>query len=137
LTGSPWRARRVLGAAALSAAVAAALAVSGRAERRHWIDDQLHGMVRVERLVGLLDQRSLTGFRVSPQFDCLVYRRGPNPYALELCVDHQGRVVQAIDRTGPTRRYYDLHADPAAATLRLDRDEVERLLAKMGALAAR
>lgn len=121
---------------ALVAAVVAllvALAVVGRSEKHSWVDSQLRGMRRVARLVGPLDQRALTGFRVLPAFDCLVYRRGADLLALELCVDRAGRLVVAVDRRGGVRRYYDLHSDPGAASIRLDRAEVDRLLRKMEA----
>jgi hypothetical protein len=90
-------------------------------------------MERIARLVGPLDQRSLVGFRVLPQFDCLVYRRGTELLALELCIDRTGHLIEAIDRRGGGRRYYDLESDPGAASLRVDRGEVDRLLAKMEA----
>lgn len=113
--------------------IAAILVVVGRHERSNWVRAQLQGMNRVQRLVGPLGGPSLSGFRVLPQFDCLVYRRGPNPFALELCVDGAGRLIQAIDRTGSVRRYYDLQAEPSAATIRVNRTTVDRLLQRMGA----
>ena len=70
-----------------------------------------------------------------PAFDCLVYRRGPNPYALELCVDHTGRVVEAIDRRTVDRKIWSLTFEPASSPVRVDRAEVDRLLARMGAPA--
>lgn len=114
-------------------AVVVALALVGRWEQHRWVDSQLRGMKRVVRLVGPLDQRSLAGFRVLPSFDCLVYRRGADLLTLELCVDRSGRLVEAVDRRGGARRYYDLHSDPGAASIRLDRAEVDRLLRKMEA----
>jgi hypothetical protein len=119
----------VVGLAAVGVLVV--LAFVGRSEKRSWVDSQLRGMERVVRLVGPLDQRSLTGYRVLPAFDCLVYRRGADLLALELCVDHAGRLFVAVDRRGGARRYYDLHAEPGAASIRLDRAEVDRLLRKM------
>jgi hypothetical protein len=124
-------------ALALVAAVAAALlglAALGRSEKDRWAQSVVRGQERVVRLVGPLDQRSLIGFRVLPQFDCLVYRRGAELLALELCVDRSGKLVEAIDRRGGARRYYDLESDPGAATIQLNRAEIERLLRKMGAL---
>lgn len=126
--------RRVLLLAAVAGvAVLVVLAFVGRSEKRHWIDAQLRGMERVVHLVGPLDQRSLVGFRVLPQFDCLVYRRGAELLALELCVDRGGHLIEAIDRRGGARIYYDLESDPRAASIRLNRAEVDRVLRKMGA----
>ena len=125
---------RLLVAAVVVALIAlVALALVGRWERRRWVDAQLRGMERVVHLVGPLDQRSLAGFRVLPQFDCLVYRRGAELLALELCVDRDGQLIEAIDRLGGARIYYDLESDPGSASIRLDRAEVNRLLRKMGA----
>jgi hypothetical protein len=124
---------RRLSLVAAAVAVLVALALVGRSEKRSWVDSQLRGMERVVRLVGPLDRRSLIGYRILPAFDCLVYRRGGDLLALELCVDRAGRLVVAVDRRGGARRYYDLHSDPGAASIRLDRAEVDRLLRKMEA----
>lgn len=93
----------------------------------------MHGFRIVERLVGPLDSPALSGFRVFPAFDCLTYRRGNNVFALELCVDSTGRVVEAIDRRSYDRRIWSLRFDPSASTVRVNRAEVDRLLRKMGA----
>lgn len=114
-------------------AAAVGLLLLGRWEHRRQVDTQLRGLARVERLVGPLDQPSLTGYRLGPAFDCLVYRRGKNPYALELCVDRAGRIVEAIDRRSVVRHYYTLRFEPTASTIRVDRAEVDRLLRRMGA----
>jgi len=123
----------IAGIALVAVALLVGLAGVGRSEKERWVDSQLRGIALVKRLVGPLDQRALVGFRVLPQFDCLIYRRGPDLLALELCVDGEGRVVEAIDRRGGGRRYYDLHSDPSTASIRVDRAEVDRLLRKMGA----
>jgi len=124
---------RVLALVAAVAAALVGLAALGTWERHRWVHTQVRGQKRVVRLVGPLDQRSLIGFRVLPQFDCLVYRRGAELLALELCVDRSGKLIEAIDRVGGARRYYDLESDPGAATIGLNRAEVDRLLRKMGA----
>ena len=116
---------------ALALVLLAAVLV-GRWERHRWIASQVQGMDRVRAAIGPLDSTSLIGYRVLPGFDCLVYRRGSNPYALELCVDGAGRVVQAIDRRR-TRVYYTLQAEPTASTFRVDPRAVDGLLRKMGA----
>jgi hypothetical protein len=122
----------VAGGAAAVLVVLAVLVLVGRWERRRWIDDQVRGMERVRAAIGPLDSPRLVGYRVLPQFDCLVYRSGVNPYALELCVDGAGRVVEAIDRRH-ARTYWSLRADPSASAFRVDRAAVVRLLRKMGA----
>ena len=123
----------MLALATVAAGIAVALVALGRWERERWIDGQLRGMERTMALVGPLQQRSLSGYRRQPGFDCLVYRRGANVFALELCVDPGGRLVETIDRRRSTRRISSLLAEPGAASIRLDRGRIDRLLRAMGA----
>jgi len=105
----------------------------GRWERSRNAENQMRGMERVRALVGPLDSPSLSGYRVEPGFDCLTYRRGANEFALELCFDPAGRLIEAIDRRTTSRHISSLRSDPTASTIRVDPSEVERLLRKMGA----
>jgi hypothetical protein len=127
------RARSVVVIASV-AVVAAGLVAVGRWERTSEAHREMNGFRIVQRLIGPLDSSSLSGFRVLSGFDCLTYRRGTNVFALELCVDGAGRVVEAIDRRTFDRRIWSLRFDPSASTDRVDRSEVDRLLRKMGAL---
>ncbi len=127
-------ARRALLAAAAAVVLLAGLVALGRWERQRQIDRQVRGMASIQALVGPLDASSLSGFRALPAFDCLTYRRGPNPFALELCFDRRGRLVEAIDRRTSTRHIYTLRSEAAASSIRVDRVEVDRLLRKMGAI---
>lgn len=113
--------------------VAALLVLVGRWERGREIHRQVRGIERIEALVGPLDNRSLSGFRVLAGFDCLTYGRGRNPFALELCIDPAGRVVEAIDRRTTRRRIYTLRFAPSTSTVRVDRARVGRLLRRMSA----
>jgi hypothetical protein len=124
--------RRVVGAAAV-VALAATLVLLGRWEGGREAHRELNGFHIVQRLIGPLDSHALSGFRVFSAFNCLTYRRGSNAFALELCVDHAGRVVEAIDRRTYDRRIWSLRFDPSASTDRVSRTEVDRLLRKMGA----
>lgn len=127
------RITRALALALAVVAVAAALVAIGRWERGREAAREEHGFRVVQRLIGPLGSPSLSGFRVFPAFDCLTYRRGANPFALELCVDHAGRVVEAIDRRRYDRRIWSLRFDASASTDRVDEAEVQRLLRKMQA----
>lgn len=123
-----------MGAVRTAVLVAVALAVVagvGRWERGGEISAQINGMRRVRALVGPLDQRALTGYRVQPGFDCLVYRRGSNPFALELCAQRNGRLVEAIDRRSANRRIYTLRSEASSSTVYLDRGVFNRLLDRM------
>ena len=120
-------------AAAVALVVVLALAPLGRWEARYHADVEVQGMEETLTLIGPLDSPSLSGYRVLPDFDCLVYRRGDNPFALEACVDNAGRVVETIDRRRFERRIHSLREDPGASTLSLERALVDRLLRRMGA----
>jgi hypothetical protein len=117
--------------AVIIALVLGALVVVGRWERSREIAAEVKGLHRISALVRPLDQRTLTGYRVQSSFDCLVYRRGANPFALELCADRSGRLVEAIDRRSEHRRIYSLRAEPFASPVRLDRAKFEHVLNRM------
>ena len=109
------------------------LVVVGRWEGRRHADKQNAKILRIREAVGRLDRPRPTGFRILNPFSCLTYGRDGNKYALELCVDGAGRVVEAIDRRSGTPRIASLREDPGAATVRVDRAEVDRLLGSFGA----
>ena len=113
-------------------AVLALLVVVGRWEGRRHADKENAKILRIREAVGSLDRPRPTGFRILNPFTCLTYARDGNKYALELCVDGAGRVVEAIDRRGGTPRIASLREDPGAATVRVDRGEVDRLLKSFG-----
>jgi hypothetical protein len=81
--------------------------------------------------IGPLDQTSLAGYRRLGTFDCLLYRRGSDPFALEVCVDPGGRVVETIDRRQGDPRVWSLREDRVHSAVRVDRAEVDRLLRRM------
>lgn len=123
--------RRLALAVTAGIALVAVLVAIGRWERSHRAAVQSRGMREVALAVGRLDSPSLDAFRILGNFDCLLYKRGSNPFALELCVDRSGRIVEAIDRRGGSARIWSLRDDPTRSTVRVDRAEVERLLDKM------
>ena len=91
-------------------------------------------MQRTLDAVGPLDQSRLDQYRyLSVDFECLLYERGDDPFALEVCFDAAGRVIETIDRrTAPDPRIASLRDDPTRSSLRVDRGEVNRLLRSMG-----
>jgi hypothetical protein len=120
-------------AAALAvAAVAGGLLLAGSWERDRHADAEVRGMERVLAEIGPLDGPSLSRFRYLPQFQCLLYRRGTDVLALEVCADSQGRVVEAIDRRRYPPKIWSLREDPGRESLRLDRAEFDRLLLRLG-----
>jgi hypothetical protein len=137
--------RRVAAAAAIVVVAAPILVLAGRHERDSWISEQGRGLEQVRRAIGQLDSPTLHAFRVScatrPQsrgcppdnVDCLAYRRGANPLALELCVDQRGFVVEVFDRRFGRTRFWSLRRAETSSPVRVDRREVDRLLTKMNA----
>jgi hypothetical protein len=115
----------------VAAVVLAALVPLGRWERSRRADEQNRGMGVVAAAVGPLDSPSLSAFRDNQDFDCLLYERSGNPFALELCVDLQGRLIEAIDRRGDDPEIWSLRDDRGRAIISVDRGEVERLLDRM------
>ena len=124
--------RRALVLALAAALVLAALVPVGRWERSRRAEEQVRGLERVRAAVGPLDSDTLKAFRYLSRFHCLLYERGANPFALELCVDVRGRLVEAIDRRGGEPAIWSLRDDPTRSTIYLDRREVDRLLHRMG-----
>lgn len=125
-------ARRIAAGILLTLLVLGGLVFVGRWERAQRADEQTDGMRTVLAAVGPLDGPTLSAFRYLQDFQCLAYRRDRNPLALELCVDVEGRVVEAIDRRSGEPKIWSLRDDPTRSTLRVDREEVDRLLVRMG-----
>jgi hypothetical protein len=116
----------------VAATLAALMLVGiGRWERTRHADEENDGIARVRAAVGELDSNTLAGFRFLARFQCLVYSRERNEFALELCVDREGRVVEAIDRRSGETEYWSLREDIELADVRVDRGEVERLIVRM------
>jgi hypothetical protein len=111
--------------------VLVALVPIGAWEREGRADEESAGMRAVLEEVGSLDSQDLRGFRIFANFDCLVYERGRDDFALELCVDDHGRVVEAIDRRDGTPEVWSLRDDPSKSEVVVDRREVNRLLRRM------
>jgi hypothetical protein len=123
--------RRAAPIVAAGLLLAVALVLIGRWEASGHAERQNEGIASVKEAVGPLDSPSLRGFRFLARFQCVVYRRGKNEFALELCVDPRGRVVEAIDRRSGETEWWSLREDPDSANVRVDRSEVERLIVRM------
>ena len=126
-------ARRAALVAAAGLGVAVLLVAVGRWEADRHAREQNEGMARVLGEIGPLDQPEVSGYRRMTIFDCLTYRRGENPFALELCVNAQGRVIETMDRRNGEPDVWSLREDPGKATNRVDRALVDRLLERMNA----
>jgi hypothetical protein len=113
--------------------VSLVLVGAGRLERSHHADIQNARIAKILAAVGPLESPTLDAYRVRGDFDCLIYRRGTNPYALEVCVDQRGRVLEAIDRRNGEPWVGSVREEKSLATNHVSRVRVERLLKKMDA----
>jgi hypothetical protein len=126
--------RQALVAVAVTCVLITGLVGAGLAERSHRAREQSRAIAEVASEVGPLDSPELDSYRyLFDHLQCLLYRRGRNPFALELCIDEKGRVVEAIDRrTAPKPLVHSLRDDPTRSSVRVDRAEVTRLLHSFG-----
>jgi hypothetical protein len=121
--------RRAGALVAGGAAAALLLVGAGEWERSRHADEANAGIEQVRAAVGDLDDDP-AGFRMLERFQCLVYERGGREFALELCADWDGRVVEAIDRRDGVR-IWSLREDPTRADVVVDRAEFERIIVAM------
>ena len=120
--------RRLLLLLAVSAAVVVAIPV-GRRERSHEDAVQLARIAAVRQEVGAaIDQPSLRAYRADPGFLCLFYARGERYFALEVCYDPIGRLVETVDRRGPIAVYGSVAYRPEIAPVRVSTAEITRIL---------
>jgi len=77
-----------------------------------------HRIEHIAAMVGPLGSRTPTAYRLA-MYDCLLYPVGHDAYALELCFDLHGRLVEAIDRErlGYLPKVGTLRYDPAQAPI--------------------
>jgi hypothetical protein len=125
--------RRIVVGAVVLLVLVAVLVPLGRWERGRAAREETAGMRRTLAVVGPLDSSTLSGFRVFSSFDCLTYRRATDPFAIELCFDHAGRLIETIDRRTSTRHISSLRADPTRSTIRFLPHAIRSLLHEMGA----
>ena len=113
--------RTVVAAAAVVLALAALVPV-GRWERDRRAAEENRGLRSILAAVGPLNGPTLQTYRHLVNFDCIVYARDGHPFGLEICVDHDGRLIEAIDRRNSRDpEIWSLRDDPTRAAVRLDR----------------
>jgi hypothetical protein len=103
-------------------AVVAAVAVTaaGLLGKHHEQNAMRRGIDEVRVAIGpSLTRPGPTDYLYSPGRTCLLYGAGGVAYALELCIDSQGRVVEAVDRRGSTPRFYSIVEEPGASPFRI------------------
>lgn len=125
--------RWLLAAGALVVVLLALIPV-GRWEARRHARHEVAGIRGVLAAIGPLDQPSLDAYRKgvgNPGLDCLLYKRGTNPFALEICFDAAGRVIEGYDRRGSGPKIWSIREDPTASTLHIDYAQAETLLKRL------
>lgn len=106
--------------------VLVALIPLGRWEGRRHARHEVAGIRTVMKAIGPIDQPSLDAYRtginsgVTSGFDCLAYKRGTNPFALEFCFTLSGRVIEGYDRRGTSPKIWSIREDPGASNIQLD-----------------
>lgn len=111
--------RRWLPLAGIVVIASIALIVVGRQERSSEEAYQLEGIANVRTLIGTrIDQPA--DYRYGSGLWCLIYPKGGRVFALELCVNGSGSLVEAVDRRGSVSRFYSVVDEPIVADTRLD-----------------
>jgi hypothetical protein len=110
--------------------VATVIVFIGRSQRAAERHHNLDGIAIVRSLVGEQIAKP-DNYRVSPGLYCLLYGVGARTFALELCSDPQGRLVEAADRRGALPKFYSVASEPSVAnetvSTTLVKREIERL----------
>jgi hypothetical protein len=106
---------------AIALVVGGGLVVIGRQERSNEQAYMLDGIADVRAAVGpRLARPGPNNYRLEPGLSCLLYAANGRSYALELCDDAAGRIVQAVDRRGKFASFYSVAVDPQVARIRVD-----------------
>jgi hypothetical protein len=111
-----------------------ALIPIGRWEGRRHARHELNGIRTVLTAIGPFDQPELDAYRQgvgNPGLDCLLYRRGSNPYALEFCFNGAGLVIEGYDRRGTAPKIWSVREDPSVSDIHVDRPRLEALIERL------
>lgn len=114
-------------------ALGAVLAV-GRWEESRALQRERARIDAVYSLIGRdVAAPSLSGYRIA-ELDCLFYDIGSRRYAVTLCFDRTGRLVESADRRLPEPQYSSIVQHPEFAPATVDRIRFRALLRRIGAL---
>ena len=124
---------RVATVALAAVAVAVVLVAVGMLERSHEQSYERSGIDRVRAAIGpSLTRPGPTDYLYSPGRTCLLWAGGGRSYGLELCIDSRGRVVEAVNRSGSTSKFYSLVEEPGAARMHIAPSLFVALVKKLG-----
>lgn len=117
--------------------VAGALVAIGRWERSHAARSQNAAMRQVLEDAGTsLTARPISGYRRDP-FACLAYEETPVTFALQLCFDSAGRLVETVDRRSGVPKYASLTWEPSLAKVMYKPARIQALIAQASRLPKR
>lgn len=127
------RSRWLAAAAAAVLVVAGAAVAVGRWEASRALEREVARIDAAYALVGRkVDAPSLSGYRYGT-LTCLFYDVDGIAYAVTLCFDGAGRLVESTDRRGPTPLYASIVRSPQAAPVTVDERRLDQLLRRLGA----
>jgi hypothetical protein len=122
------------GVAAVAGAliVCAAIVVVGRWETHHF--ERSEG-ARMRAVWQEVSRSQPAAYRIAAPVDCLDYARGTDPYALEVCFDSAGRLVDVIDRRDAANsKRWSLRFDAGAAPVTVAPSRLIKIFESLGAL---
>lgn len=107
------------------------LPLLGRWEADREVSGQLRELrATYEAAGGRVDSPLLTAYRAGhPR--CFFYAVGVQPFALRLCFDDEGRLVESADRRGGSPRYSTIAETPGRATITVAAARIDSLLAAL------
>lgn len=119
--------------AVVTVACALAVVALGRWERERAVDQERAALLEAFQAVGgHVASRDISAYRLGVGLpDCLVYASGRNPYAISLCFDKRGRLVESVDRRGAEPRYASLVRMPERAPVVVPPVALEALLTRL------
>jgi hypothetical protein len=124
--------RRVVVVAAGALIVCAAAVVGGRWETHRF--ERSEG-ARMRAVWQLVSHSQPAAYRLAAPVDCLLYARGKDPFALEVCFDSAGRLVDVIDRRDPANsKRWSLRFDTGAAPLTVAPARLLKIFQRIGGL---
>jgi hypothetical protein len=124
--------RRILIVAVVLIACAAAVVAAGRWEMHRFEASEGARMQAVWQEVA---RSRPAAYRIAAPVDCLDYARGKDLFALEVCFDSAGRLVDVIDRRDlANSKRWSLRFDAGASPLTVAPSRLIKIFESLGAL---
>jgi hypothetical protein len=107
----------------------------GRWQAHRALAADQHQIEQIAALAGPLGGPRLAAYRLST-YDCLLYQVGKDPFAIELCFDPHGHLVEAIDRRhyGFDPKIGSVRYAPSAAPITVPPTRLLKLIQRAGGL---